>query len=57
MKMVDRVYNELKNESWFKEMSMDEQGEFCMKMSESLVNVGIVAMKAAVSDFFRQKDA
>ena len=32
MRAIDYIYDLLKDELWFKNMSMDAQGKFCMKI-------------------------
>ena len=53
--LVDRVYDAFKDMNWFKKMSMDEQGAFCVKTAKVMKNVAAVAAQSAVKDFFRKR--
>ena len=52
--LIDKVYDAFKDMNWFKKMSMDEQGELCVKTASMFKNVAAVATQAAIKDFFRK---
>ena len=36
--MIDNIYEQLKDNQEFRNLSLDQQGEFCMKLSKLLFN-------------------
>ena len=52
--LVDLVFKNFKNVEWFRNMSLDQQGEFCVMMADNLKKLAAVASQAAVKDFFRK---
>jgi len=39
MSLTDLVYDVIKDEKWFKTLSMDEQGEICVELAKGMGDV------------------
>ena len=51
MKMIDDIYDTFKNEEWFKNMSMDAQGEFCIDFEKRFKKCVNKAFEKTVEDY------
>lgn len=49
------IYKQIKDEKWFKQMGLDQRGEFCRDLAEQLDNVAKVAIQAAIHDLHREE--